>query len=294
MSRRAGWAFWVLAIVLPALALGVIAGSMTVSWLYPDHPAETRKPSVSSMSTVLVQEESAAKLIERAANSRYTEALSLAAAGTLTRDLLNERVTVFHPTVISAATLPDGQALVWVEYRRNGKILRAHYLVRMGDDGISGLDGPYAPLGGYAALGMDIYSEDGRLIDRGALRGKGLILVTPRRPDPYLPPVLEELRLEAEKWGVIFVLALDTASPDWLRYARAQGYNGTIWRIKGNLDTIPALAPFPFMGATGLLVDRDGMAVAPLSAIDPPRYGRDPDELTAILALIIKAFRLSH
>jgi hypothetical protein len=320
MLARGSWLFWGLAAAVVAVFLGVAMGTVAVRWLYPglssgasrmQEPAAAADPvspgaggsggsgaggsggSGAGAPAVIRPEETAARLITRAAGGMHADALALAAPGALSRDTLKERIEAFQPRVRSSALLPDGQALVWVNYKRGTRQAKGYYLVTVGKEGVTALAGPFAPLDGYRSFQMEVFDEFRNKIDPKVYKGKGLVLVAPRQPDPYLPPLLEDLRIAAEESGVYFVLALDTASPDWLRYARAQGYNGLIWRVKGNLETLPAVAPFSVLGAVGILIDREGVAVAPFAVLDPSRYGREWSEAASLLPAIVRAFGLT-
>lgn len=291
MRAKGGWRFWAFAVVLPSAVLGVVAGALAVSWLLKPEAAAGTAPA--PVVAARAPDGRAVQLIERAARGQYTDALTLTAPDSLTKEILHKRIGEFAPTVTAAHELPNEQMLVWVTYARAAKRLHAHYLITMSDAGITAVEGPFAPMNGYGTFDLDIYAEDGHRIQASSLRGQGLILVAPRRPNPDLPPLLEELRQEAERGGARFILAMDTAAPAWDDYARSQGYNGPIWRVKGNLERFPTISAFPFQGMVGILVDRSGLVVAPFSVVEPVRYGRPDEELTALLPTILKAYGLT-
>lgn len=282
MAARREWAFWGLALLCPAALLWLFSRSITVDWLVP-----VAEPRPAYMPAIMTRAETAARFVELLAAGDWQGAEAL--AGPLETGLLRRRVTSFAPAVTSSAILPDGDALVWVTYRMDGQFRRGYYLVEVEQGRV---EGPFAPDGGYRPFALSaLDGATGRPVSLPDYHGRGLILVTPRRPDPQLPTWLEAVRKEALAWGVHVVLAVDTAAPDYQAYARKMGYEGPVWRVKGNLENVRTVSSFSLLGATGLLVDRTGTVVAPLSALDPARYGQE--DLLPVLPQLLKAFGLT-
>lgn len=308
-------AFWTVTAMLVLGAISATVAMVTVTWLYPQGrgqsvastasatppaaeptaPAAAAQPLRTAAPTGL-EERAAVEVIRLASIGDLRGALALTAG--LTEPQL-KAVTGLSPTPVSAAPLPaangsPAEMLVWTQYRLDGLPARGAYTVAVADGKVTALAGPLAPAGGYARLPWTPLDEQARKVDPATYSARGLILVAPRTPEPGLAETMAQLQREYQARGVDVVLVIDVRSPDWISVARAAGFQGPVWRVKGRLEDVPAVSPGLFLGAVGLLVDREGFVVASLTALDPSRYGlTETVTPSAVAPAVLKAYGLT-
>ncbi len=322
--------FWVGALVIVVLALSATVSMATVRWLYPNlhvadpKPVVTTKPKPQALRvpepTVVQRRWSAVKPLyeppvftpppSKALSADEAIAIELiraAAAGDLKTALglsvgvsqssLTRQLTQFAPIPYRAGTLPSEPGkpvnlLVWATYRRDGESARGAYQVSVSGGKIVHVNGPLAPDEGYAPLPWEPLDEQARKIDLSLYRGRGLVLISPRAPEPGLLDAMAHIHKEYKEQGVEVVLVLDIRSPDWIGTARNGGFLGPVWRIKGRIEDVPVVSPGRMLGASGLLIDPEGLAVASLSALDPSRYGVHERGPLSIASGVFRAYGL--
>jgi hypothetical protein len=283
--------------ILVAGALAAVVGTATVEWLYPQMaPAASARPAVTSShpapgAPASPLESLALEVLRRTGVGDIFGALALTAPGSVSEEALRQAARL-SPRPLRAAILPGpegrpAQLLVWADYQRdNAKTARGLYQVTITGDKATALSGPVAPEGGYLPLSLQPLDEKARKVDMNAYRSRGLLLFAARNPEPGLAETMARLQAAYAPKGIDVVLVLDVRSPDWLPAARAAGFQGTVWRIKGRLEDVPVPSQGPYLGAAGLLVSRDGLAVASLAALDPGRYGllgQPPDSIAQLV-----------
>jgi len=321
--------FWAGALILVVLALSATVSMATVRWLYPDRTAVESKPTAGAKpkleaappappsvqrrwsaitplyepalftpppSTELSSDEILAlELVRAAAAGDLRKALGLTIG--VAQTSLTEQLTAFAPVPYRAGTLPSepgvpANLLVWATYKRGGVPARGAFQISVENDKVVQVNGPLAPDGGYAPLPWEPLDEDARKIDLTLYRGRGLVLVAPRAPEPGLIEAMTQIHNEYQKLGVEVVLVIDIRSPDWIGSARAGSFKGPVWRIKGRLEDAPVVSPGRMLGATGLLIDPEGLVVASLTVLDPNRYGIQEQTPMAIARKVFRAYGL--
>lgn len=277
-----------------AAAAQANAVSQTSAAPQTNAPQTTAAPPVAPpvRTTPTNDAEVAAELIRRAAAADLPGALALVTPAVTEQDL-RLQITRLTPTPLRTALLPGNAGLqIWVDYRREGRPARGYYVVAFDGGKVRSLKGPIAPEGGYGPIGLPIQTEDGQPVELTACKGKGLLLVSARVPEPGLAETLVDLSQTWAPKGIEVVLVTDMRSADWTTAARAAGFSGPVWLVKGRLEDIPLPSKGRLLGAYGVLVDREGYAVASLSALDPFAYDL-PDQTTAQIApTVFKAYGL--
>jgi hypothetical protein len=203
-----------------------------------------------------------------------------------------------RPTPLRAARLPgddasSGEVLVWTSYQHpDGGSGTGPILVRyVGGRPVAAV-GPLVPPGGYARPELDLRDEKGRRLPEGETTGKSLLLIAPRRPEAGLGYTLTSLQKRLAPHGVTVALVIDIGAPDWIATARKEGFQGPVWRLKGQLDRVPVVTPGLLDGAIGLLIDPNGYAVGSLSLLDPTRYDLFDREPAQIAEQVLQAWGL--
>jgi hypothetical protein len=241
------------------------------------------------------EEQAALEFIRRAAAGDAKGALALAAGGSgITTELLHDQVARFSPSPQWVARLPAAPGsvpvLVWVTYGRDNAL--GVYQVTVTGGKVRALKGPMAPEGGYGPLPMPLLDEQARPLDLTPYKGHGLVLISPRQPEADLADILASLSAAFASKGVDVVLVLDIRSPDMTAAARAAGYKGPVWRVKGRLEDVPLVAKGTMHGAYGILVDRNGIATASLAALEPLGYGLADETPLSIAPTVFRAYGL--
>lgn len=296
---------WIVSSILVLGALSAVVAALTVQWLYPTSaPPSTSmtlpgigRPSATVSATkpaAGTPEHTAMELIRRAGLGDLTGALALAQPGALTADGLQRQVTRFSPTPRRVAALPgtgEPRLLVWVDYWRENGQARGLYQVSMAGEKVGAVQGLLAPEGGFGPLPWSPLEESGgKLVNLDAYRGRPLLLVAPRTPEVGLAEALAQLR----QAGLEVVLVIDTRSPDWVSAARHFGFNGPIWRVKQRMEDVGVVNQGQALGAVGVLVDAEGIAVGPFAALDPLRYSLPDASMTELLPVVMKAYGLTE
>lgn len=210
---------------------------------------------------------------------------------------LTARVTAFEPRPLHAAPLPrptddEERILIWAEYTAAGQPTIGLYQVTVSSDQVTAVSGPLSPLGGYRPLILEPLDQHAKRVPSHTYQGRPLILLAPRAPEPLLARTLIDLHELLAPRGITVALVIDMHAPDWAGTARAAGFTGPIWRWKGNVESIPTVTPGRLQGAAGLLIDREGIPVASVAALDPFRYGL-PDQTPAQIAeAVLRAYGL--
>jgi hypothetical protein len=207
---------------------------------------------------------------------------ALARVQGLSDQVVKTKVTRLGAVPYRSTRLVATEMLVWAEYLRAGVTVRGAYQVHMVDGKVTALEGPLAPEGGYQLAHVKPIDLNGKSVDLGAFKGRGVVLVAPRIPELGLDEALVTLQKQFAPLGVEVVLALDIGAPDWAGTAARAGFTGTVWRFKSRLDDVPMLNKGRWLGAVGLLIDREGYAVASLTALDPSRYDSQAPDPTQI------------
>jgi hypothetical protein len=214
----------------------------------------------------------------------------------LTEESLKSQVYRHTPTVARIAHLPSPagttRMLVWVEYRLPGLPTRGLYDVTVQKGKVTAITGPLTPEGGYARFALQPQDEQGRPVDLNAYAGRALLLFSPRAPEPGLAALLTSLQATYGPRGIDVVLVLDIRSPDWLAAARQGGWQGPVWRVKARLEDVPLVSRANLLGAYGVLVDREGYAVASAGVLDPLRYGLPDQTPLGLAEPVLKAYGL--
>jgi hypothetical protein len=310
--------FWTLCIIAVAGAVSAVVATATVTWLYPrqyaaaaPQPAPqatvaqppvpltatpvTATPQAAAPAATTQAGQTAMELIRRAAAADLPGALALAGPAITEADLRSQ-VTRLFPLPVRTAPLPGLEAtsplLVWVDYRREGRQARGVYEVRVGGGKVQNLKGPLAPEGGYAPIALEMQTEQGRPVDLATYKGQGLLLVSPRVPEPGLAETLVQMTAAYGPRGIAVVLVTDIRSPDWVAAARQAGYTGPVWRAKGRLEDVPLVSKGRLLGAYGVLVDREGYAVASLAVLDPLHYDLTDQTPEQIAPTVLQAYGL--
>jgi hypothetical protein len=317
-------AVWVASFVLVAGALSAAVGTATVQWLYPKTapgavaapapvaapvaapgavaapapvaapvaaPAPARPTQAGPVETVALES------IRLAGDGNVAGTLALTAPGAVSEASV-QQLARLRPTPLRAARLPGAagepvSVLVWADYRReDGKQAHGVYQVAVTGEKVTGITGPVAPDGGYRPLPLEPLDEKAHKVDMAQYKGKGLVLWAPRNPEPGLAEAMAALQGAYASQGVAVVLVLDVPAPDWLASARQGGFQGPVWRIKGRLEDVPVPSKGIFLGATGVLVNRDGLVVASLAALDPGRYALLDQPVQSIARAVFEAYGL--
>jgi hypothetical protein len=322
---------YLLSVILIAGTLSAVISMATIQWLYPDRgrgqtgttqgavtdtpkadalpSAPTSGPETVSTAPKAVtptlakpaqatppaatpEEKLALDFLLRAAGGDAQGAAALTEG--LSTDFLKEQITRHVPVPQRVATLPGapGSTVVLIWATTGTELARIQYQVTIQKDKVHALKGPLAPEGGFAPFALTMLGEDARPLDMAAHKGRALLLIAPRAPEPGLAELLTELQTTYAPKGIDVALVLDIKSPDWLTAARAAGYKGPVWRVKARLDDVPLVARGTLLGAYGVLVDRAGFAVASLAALEPLHYNL-PDETPASIApMVFRAYGL--
>jgi hypothetical protein len=315
---------YLVSVILIAGALSAVVAMATVTWIYPHRPTEvavaaaapsepapaappaqppavtttTPAPDPGPAQPAGPEEQAALEFIRRAAagDSKGALALTAAGGGGITAELLQDQVTRFSPSPQWVARLPAAPGsvpvLVWVTYGRDGAL--GLYQVTVAGGKVRAFKGPMAPEGGYGPLPMPLLDEQARPLDLTPYKGHGLVLISPRQPEPDLADILSALSAAFAPKGVDVVLVLDIRSPDMTAAARAAGYKGPVWRVKGRLEDVPLVAKGTMHGAYGVLVDRTGIATASLAALEPLGYGLSDETPLSIAPTVFKAYGLTE
>ena len=303
---------YLLSVILVAGALSAVVSMATVKWLYPQRPTERTPAAVQTTRTAdpapaqpqpqpktqpqpqaaSPEEKTALEFIRRAAGGDVAGAAALTEG--LTAEALKDAITRHSPTPQRVAKLPSPagsiDVLVWVNLGTNKGLSR--YQVTVAGGKVRSFKGPMAPEGGYGPFMLTLLDEQARPLDMAPYKGHALLLFSPRVPEPGLPELLNQLQMAYASRGIDVAVVMDTRSPDWAAAARAGGYKGPIWRVKARLEDVPLVAKGTLLGAYGILVDRDGLAVASLSALEPLNYNL-PDETPASIApAVFRAYGL--
>ncbi|HWI52996.1 MAG TPA: hypothetical protein VNT01_12730 [Symbiobacteriaceae bacterium] len=298
---------YLLSVVLIAGALSAVVSMATVKWLYPKRPVERTPAAVQTAARTpdpapaqaqatpqpqaqpqpaSAEEKTALEFIRRAAGGDTAGAAALAEG--LTAEALKEAITRHSPSPQRVAKLPgpagSANVLVWVTLGTNQG--RSLYQVNVAGGKVRSVNGPMAPEGGYGPFALALLDEQARPLDTAPYKGHALLLVSPRVPEPGLPELLNQLQMAYASRGIDVAVVMDTRSPDWAAAARAGGYKGPIWRVKARLEDVPLVKKGTLLGAYGILVDRDGLAVASLAALEPLNYNL-PDETPASIATVV-------
>ncbi|HWI65788.1 MAG TPA: hypothetical protein VNT75_28510 [Symbiobacteriaceae bacterium] len=308
--RNAG--VYVLSVVLVAGALSAVVSMATVSWLYPKRPAEkapaaqvqpapppvTKQPqqpapkATAPVTPTTAEEKLALDLIRKAAAGDVKGAAALSTG--LTPESLQDSIARHAPAPQRTGLLPAAKGtadvLVWVTL--GPKNTRSLYQVTVVGGKVQALKGPMAPEGGYGKLSLALLDEQARPLDTTPLRGHALLLVSPRTPEPGLAELLNQLQATYGPQGIDVALVMDIRSPDWVAGARAAGYKGPIWRVKARLEDVPLVSKGTVLGAYGVLVDREGIAVASLAALEPLNYGLADETPVSIAPAVFRAYGL--
>jgi hypothetical protein len=203
-----------------------------------------------------------------------------------------------RPHPLRAARLPGGDAssgevLVWTSYQLpDGGSGTGPILVRYAGGRPVEVVGPLVPPGGYTRPELDLRDENGRRLPQGETTGKPLLLIAPRRPEAGLGYTLTSLQKRLAPHGVTVALVIDIGAPDWIATARKEGFQGPVWRLKGQLDQVPVVTPGWLDGAVGLLIDPNGYAVGSLPLLDPTRYNLFDREPAQIAEQVLQAWGL--
>lgn len=300
-------AFWASTALLVLGALSAVISMATLRWLYPARLAErppdvvapapaSTPPQVSDAPPAPIgPEEQLALTVLRLAGSGDVES-ALASTANLTAQGLTEQVARLKAVPLQAARLPGAgpevPVLAWAHYTRDGARARGSYILKVSGDRVTGLDGPLSPQGGYKVPEVPLSDDRNRKIDLTQFRGRSLLLVSPRTPEPGLAETLADLERLHGPQGVTIVLVIDIRSPDWKAAARSQGFKGPVWLLKGNIESVPVINQGRLLGAVGLLIDRDGLAVSSLTALDPRRYGLADSSVLDVAPAVLRAYNL--
>lgn len=296
-----------LSLLLAVAALSAVVAIATVEWLvYPTAGApvaSTPPPSESVKTTQPLaaqtppsqapagpDEALALDFVRRAGAGDLAGALSLTAPSVFKQEQLRTAVARFSPAPVRAGKLPGTPTvvLVWTQYRNEvGAQARGLYQVTVSGGKVTALAGPIAPDNGFHSLSLEPLDEQARPVDMAAYKGHSLLLVAPRNPEDGL---LEALK--AMPPGIDVVLVRDIRSPDWVGSARQGGFTGPVWLVKSRLEDLPVVSQTRFLGAVGILVDRDGYAVGSFAALDPLRYNLPDSTLKDVAPLVLKAYGL--
>lgn len=233
-------------------------------------------------------------LFRLASGGDMAGALKLTAG--LTEESLKSQVYRHTPAVTRIAHLPSPagatRLLVWADYRLPGLPTRGLYDVTVQKGKVAAFTGPLTPEGGYARFALQPQDENGRPVDLTAFSGRALLLLSPRTPEPGLADLLTRLQAAYGPRGVDVVLVLDIRSPDWLAAARQGGWQGPVWRVKARLEDVPLVSRANLLGAYGVLVDREGYAVASAGVLDPLRYSLPDQTPLGLAEPVLKAYGL--
>ncbi|HYF91898.1 MAG TPA: hypothetical protein VD969_06605 [Symbiobacteriaceae bacterium] len=316
--RNAG--VYLLSVLLIAGALSAVVSMATMQWLYPQRgtdrapapahsapaapasaaapekqpaqPQPATKNAVNPAFAATPEETLALEFIRRAAGGDVQGAAALSDG--LTAEALRGSVTFHSVSAQRAATLPGPRGSVnvqvWVLIGPNQT--RSLYQLTVAGGKVRSLKGPMAPEGGFGPFGLTLLDEQARPLDMTPYRGRGLVLISPRTPEPGLAELVRQLQAACGPQGVDVVLLMDIRSPDWVAAARAAGYTGPVWRVKARLEDVPLVSKGSLMGAYGVLIDREGFAVASLAALDPFQYGLPDEAPPAIATSVFRAYGL--
>ncbi|HLN65385.1 MAG TPA: hypothetical protein VK464_28005, partial [Symbiobacteriaceae bacterium] len=69
-------------------------------------------------------------------------------------------------------------------------------------------------------------------------------------------------------------------------------WQGPVWRVKARLEDVPLVSRANLLGAYGVLVDREGYAVASAGVLDPLRYGLPDQTPLGLAEPVLKAYGL--
>jgi len=310
----------IVAVALVAGALSALVAMLTVEWIYPADgraaaaaQATAPAPAAAAAAREVVappapatpapakpvdpsspqDEQIALNLLRKASAGDVAAALKLADPA-ITAEALRDQVGRLAATPLRAAGLPGaGRVLIWADYaRESGGRARGAYDLTVAGGQVTQLKGPLAPEGGFKPLPFEVLDEDARKLDMAPYRGRGLLLVSPRLPEPGLAETLQQLSTTFAPQGVTVALLLDIRSPDWAQAARQGGFDGPVWRAKARLEDVPLVSRGQFLGAYGVLVDREGYAVASLAALDPSRHGLPDRTVSDVAPVVLRAYGL--
>lgn len=307
--------------MLVAGALSAVVATATVQWLYPKQsqrvvekvapppekapevapaatpaapspiaaPAEAATAQAAAAKQVAGDEATALEFIRRAGSGDLPGALQLSAG--LTEAAIRDQVTRHQAVPLRPAKLPGGNVLVWMDYRRSGTNARGLYQLSLKGGKVTALR-MLTPEGGYAVADLKPVDEQGRPVEMLPYQGKGLLLISPRLPEQGLTELLTYLEATYSPKGVAVVLVMDMRSPDWVAAARQGGFSGPVWRIKSRLEDFTLAGKTTLLGGYGLLVDREGYAVATLGALDPLRYNLPEETPAGVAPTVLRAYGL--
>lgn len=232
------------------------------------------------------EEQTALDFLRRAGAGDTTGALALSTG--LTEEALRHQVGRYAAVPRRATRLPGASGpavsiLLWADYRFEGLAAKGQYVATMQGGKITALKGPLSPEKGFQPFSAPLVDEQGNPVHLVNYLGRGLVLITPRTPEPGLAELLAGLHAAYAARGVEVVLATDIRSPDWVAAARKAGFKGQVWRVKLRMEDVPLVSRGTLLGAYGVLVDRSGFAVGSLGALDPLAYNL-PDKTVADIA----------
>lgn len=268
------------------------AGPDTVQAVPQVTPAQAKPAQATQPAAASQEEQLALDFLLRAAGGDTEGAAALTAG--LSPESLKEQITRHTPVPQRTATLPGapGNTTVLIWTANGPDRSRAQYQVTIQQNKVHALKGPMAPEGGYAPFALTLLDEGAQPLGTVPHKGRALLLIAPRAPEPGLAELLTELQITYAPKGIDVALVLDIKSPDWLAAARAAGYQGPAWRVKARLDDVPLVARGTLLGAYGLLVDRDGLAVASLAALEPLNYNLPDETASSIAPTVFRAYGL--
>lgn len=319
---------YLLSLLLIAGALSAVVSMATVKWVYPKRPADRTPataqagPPANSAATAPTNaaaptnspvtaapppdpgpakaatpdEKAALDFLRRAASGDLQGALALTAVGSLTEEAIRDQVTRHRPAVQAVGTLPGATGtttvLAWVTTASGGQG-RSQYQLTIANGKVRSLKGPMAPEGGFGPLPFPLLDEQATQLDMTPYRGRALLLISPRTPEPGLPELMIQFQATYGPLGIDVALVRDLRSPDWVAAARAAGWTGPVWKVKAHLDDVPLVAKGTLLGAYGVLIDPQGNAVASVAALDPVQYNLPVETPPAAIATdVFKAYGL--
>jgi hypothetical protein len=313
-----------LSVILIAGTLSAVVSMATIKWIYPKRagertvtthpaaPADAPKPdtkaepqpaptpSATKTGSGTVAEARATTPEEKLALDFFRKAaagdLEGAAAMTdgLTTAILADQIQRHAPVPGRVAQLPGAPGITTVLIATaNGPMgMHSQYQVTIRQNRVHGLKGPMAPEGGFSPLALTLLDEEARPLDMAPHKGRALLLIAPRAPEPGLAELLTDLQQTYAPQGIDVALVLDMNSPDWLAAAREGGYAGPVWRVKARLNDVPLVSRGTLLGAYGVLIDRDGYAVASLASLEPLLYDLPDQTPAAIAPVVFRAYGL--
>lgn len=241
------------------------------------------------------EEQTALEFLRRAGAGDTAGALALSKG--LTEEALRYQAGRYAAVPRRATRLPGPAAspltlMLWADYRLEGLPAKGQYMVTMQNGKVTALKGPLSPEKGFQPFTTPMIDEQGNPVQLVNYLGRGLLLVTPRTPEPGLAELLASLHATYASRGVEVVLATDIRSPDWVAAARKAGFTGQVWRVKLRMEEVPLVSRGTLLGAFGVLVDRSGFAVGSLGALDPLGYNLPDKTVADIVPAVFQAYGL--